>query len=134
MKTKQWLCVSAAMMLIWAGAATPARAQNEPGPEQLKKMYDDALVQLKAAQDRKNELAIENEKLQKQIDEFKRQAAGYAEKTYYLRSHYELWQRFIARYPQLAARWSVFLESDLLGVPGGMPEVIDPSWPLSAAK
>lgn len=74
-------------------------AADTPSPDQLKKMYDDALVQLKSAQDRKNELAKENEDLkakaeelgkdlataQAQMQDLKREVADNAEKDFYLR-------------------------------------------------
>jgi chromosome segregation ATPase len=123
-----------------------ALAQDELKPDQLKKMYDDALVQLRQAQDRKNELAAENDRLnakvadmQKQldaakarVDEVNRQAASYADKTFFLRSHYAAWRRFIQRYPKLEAEWRVYLEG---GSTEATPsqDMIDSDWPLSAA-
>jgi septal ring factor EnvC (AmiA/AmiB activator) len=138
------------LLVLFAGftllPVSLAFAQDEPKPEQLKKMYDDALVQLRQAQDRKNELAAENDKLnakiadlQKQLDgakahveEVNRQAASYADKTFFLRSHYAAWRRFIQRYPKLEAEWRVFLEG---GSTESTPsqDLIDTDWPLSAA-
>ena len=121
-----------------------ARAQNQPNAEDLNKKYEDALAQLKAAQDRKNELATENEQLKARIAELERQAsehhraaAEYAQNTFFLRAHYAAWQTFIDRYPQLRTRWRVFLEGGLLGQ-DELPEGFDPSpltsvdrWPRS---
>ena len=115
--------------------------QEQPTPEQLKKMYDDALVQLKDAQDGKNKLAIENEKLktkllevQKQAEEDQRRMAdGFAEKTFFLRSQYAAFKEFLDRYPLLKERWQRFLKSPLLSTPPDVPEFMDPDWPLSAA-
>ena len=123
-----------------------ALGQEPVQPDQLKKMYDDAMVQLKAAHDRKNELAGENQKLKERIAELEKQAqernaridsletelAGYAERTFFLRSHYAAWQAFMQRHPQLLARWKAYLERDLLSVPGEPPGFMDPGWPLSA--
>jgi chromosome segregation ATPase len=136
-----WISVTLLLMVNFAFA------QDEPRPEQLRKMYDDALAQLKQAQDRKNELAAENDKLnakvaelQKQLDaakvrveEVNRAAASYADKTFFLRSHYAAWREFIQRYPKIEAEWRVFLEGDALG-PQRLPDVMDPQWPLSAAQ
>jgi hypothetical protein len=122
----------------------PAHAQNQPNPEDLTKKYEDALAQLKAAQDRKNELATENEQLKARIAELERQAsehhraaAEYAQNTFFLRSHYAAWQTFIDRYPQLKTRWRVFLAGGLLGQ-DELPEGFDLSpltsvdrWPRS---
>jgi chromosome segregation ATPase len=140
-----WRVVSVSVALLLM--ANFALGQDEPRPEQLRKMYDDALAQLKQAQDRKNELAAENDRLnakvtelQKQleaakarVDEVNRAAAGYAEKTFFLRSQYAAWREFIRRYPKIEAEWRVFLEGDALG-PQRLPDVMDPAWPLSAAE
>src|SRR5690349_21387598 len=99
MRARTW---AAATVLL---ASTLALAQDAPKPEQLKKMYDDALAQLKAAQDRKTELAQQNEKLTAQIAEMtkeldrlrneavdlKRRDAETAERTFFLRSQYAAW-------------------------------------------
>src|SRR6476620_6673920 len=100
--------------LVWVAAALVlsagfALAQDASSPEQLKKLYDDALAQLKAAQDRKNELAQQNEQLtakveelQKQLDQvkgevldLKRRDAESAEKSFFLRSHFAAWHDFV---------------------------------------
>src|SRR5689334_21216917 len=128
------LPVCAAIALLLLNSIPGAAAQDQPSAEQLKKNYDDALAQLKTAQDRKNELAVENEKLgaklaetQKQLDEARKQAAGYAEQTFYLRSHYAAWQNFVKRYPALRQRWIVFLEGGLLDVPYDVSDLVDPA-------
>jgi predicted nuclease with TOPRIM domain len=136
--------------LVWAVAALAlsaglAVAQDAANPEQLKKLYDDALAQLKAAQDRKNELAQQNEQLtakvqdlQKQLDqvrgealELKRHDAESAEKSFFLRSHYAAWQNFVDNYPELKVRWKRFLETDLLAGHVEPPALADPRFPLS---
>jgi predicted nuclease with TOPRIM domain len=136
--------------LVWAVAALAlsagvALAQDAANPEQLKKLYDDALQQLKAAQDRKNELAQQNEQLtaklqdlQKQLDqvrgevlELRRHDAESAEKSFFLRSHYAAWQSFVEGYPELKARWKRFLETDLLSGSVEMPALADPRYPAS---
>ena len=113
-------------------------AQDQANPEDLNNKYQDALAQLKAAQDRKNELATENEQLkariaelERQADEHRRAAAEYANNTFFLRAHFAAWQTFIDRYPQLKSRWRVFLEGGLLD-PGDLPEGLELS-PLTSA-
>ena len=115
-----------------------AFAQDQANPEDLNNKYQDALAQLKAAQDRKNELATENEQLKARIAELEREAhehrraaAEYANGTFFLRSHFAAWQTFIDRYPQLKTRWRVFLEGGLLD-PGDLPEGVELS-PLTSA-
>ena len=139
--------------LFWAVAAVAlsarlAIAQDAANPEQLKKLYADALTQLKAAQDRKNELATQNEQLtakvaelQKQLDqartemaELKRQDAENAEKTFSLRSHHAAWQAFVDRYPELKARWQRFLKADLLAGDNDLRKLLDPEWPVTVTE
>jgi|1185.fasta_scaffold1495684_1 predicted nuclease with TOPRIM domain len=126
-------------------SATVAFAQDAPKPEQLKKMYDDALAQLKAAQDRKTELAQENEQLKAQLAEvskerdrlrnemvdLKRQDADLAERTFFLRSQYAAWQTFLAGHPEFKARWELFLDNALVNPHASLPEIIDPQWPMA---
>jgi predicted nuclease with TOPRIM domain len=139
--------------LAWAVMAVAltagfAFAQDANNPEQVKKLYQDALAQLKAAQDRKNELATQNEQLaakvaelQKQLDaarsemlELKRQDAESAEKTFYLRSHHAAWQTFVDRYPELKARWKQFMEKDVLAAGNELPELSESQWKLTKTE
>jgi peptidoglycan hydrolase CwlO-like protein len=119
-------------------------AQEAPKYDVLKKMYDDAVGSLKAAQDAKNQLATKNEELAKQVaelqkqldaankerDELQRQAASFAERTFTLRTQYAAWQEFIKRYPSLAARWKAFMETDLIKPDPQAPLLIEPGWPF----
>src|SRR4029079_17013922 len=68
--------------------------------------------------------------MSKQLEEARKQAAGYAEQTFYLRSHYAAWQNFVKRYPALRQRWIVFLEGNILEVPYDVSDLVDPSWPM----
>ena len=147
MRTLAWAVTAVALTVLVAGAGL-ALAQDANNPEQLKKLYADALTQLKEAQDRKNELATQNEQLaakaaelQKQLDqargemlELKRLDAENAERSFYLRSHQAAWQTFIDRYPELKARWKTFLEKDLLAAGNELPELLDPTWPLTKTE
>ena len=139
----KWLC---AVMVAVISLAPAARAQDDVNPDELRRKVDAAMDQLKAAQERKNQLAAENDQLkakvaetQKQLDaaqsqlaELQRQAAGYAEKTFYFRSHYVAWQEFLRRYPSLMAKWKVFLNNDHLTSPRDLPDFSDPNWPADA--
>lgn len=138
MKSRAWIM---AALLLSAGLVL---AQDAPKPEQLKKMYDDALAQLKAAQDRKTELAMQNEQLQAQVAELKKEVdalrtemvdlrrrdAESAERSFFLRSQYAAWQSFLSHDPELKARWEVYLDNDLLN-PTAKSPLIDPDWPLA---
>ena len=144
MRTLAWAVTAVALTVGVAGSGF-VLAQDANNPEQVKKLYADALAQLKAAQDRKNELATQNEQLtakvaelQKQLDqsrsemlELKRRDAENAEKSFYLRSHHAAWQTFIERYPELKARWTQFLEKDVLASGSELPQMLDPLWPLT---
>lgn len=123
-------------------------AADTPTPDQLKKMYDEALVQLKSAQDRKNELAKENEDLkakteelakdlaasQSQVQDLKRDVAENAQKDFYLRAYHAAWENFMARYPEVMARWKAFIESDVAAASPRMPPLIDPHWPAAGDR
>ena len=130
-----WLTVVAACVL---GPAAGSFAQEAATPDQLKKDLQDALTQLKSAQDRKSELNNENAKLltqvadlQKQIDASKREAAGEAERTFFLRSRYAAWQEFMKQYPDLLERWKLWLKDG--GVKTGTLPAMgdDPDWPFT---
>jgi chromosome segregation ATPase len=136
-KTMRLRC-AVALMLAMSGWAAAQNATDNP--EELNRKYQDALAQLKAAQDRKNELATENEKLtariaelEKQNDELRRAAATFAEQTWKLRMHYAAWESFLkTRSPQLLEKWRVFLERDPLSAPASFPDSPDTSTTLPA--
>lgn len=125
------------LVLLFTGSPTLA-LQDAPNAEQLRRMYEDALQQLRVAQDRKNELAQENERLSAKIVELERQVKRlstlveeFHERTLFLRSHHLAWRRFVARDPELLVRWRLFLERDADAVPGERIELFDPAWPMS---
>jgi hypothetical protein len=120
--------------------------QGEPQPD-YKKMYDDAVVQMRQAQERKNDLADQLTDAKKQLaidqaklDEASRTAGDFARRTFFLRAHYAAWQEFIGHYPKVQHQWEIFLagESETI-LPTTAPaattqELIDTEWPLSAMK
>jgi septal ring factor EnvC (AmiA/AmiB activator) len=147
MTRRFWGVLATVAAMLASGAIAPAAlAEDEPKPDQLKQMYQDTLAQLKNAQERKTQLAAENEQLKAKVAELEKQlaatqaksaelekqAAGFAEKTFFLRSHYAAWQEFLRRYPRFQIRWKVFLENDVLSPHGDMPALVDPEWPWSA--
>jgi hypothetical protein len=111
----------------------PAVAQDQNNPDVLKKELADSLAQLKAAQDRKNELATENEKLkaqmaamQKDLDECRRAQATWSEQSYFLRVQHAAWDDFLDRYPRLKAEWEVFLSAGPFAAPNDLPQWANP--------
>jgi hypothetical protein len=137
------ICIGLALLLF----AGDARGQDEPKPEDLKKMYNDTLVQLKAAQDRKTQLATENEKLAAhvaqlekqvavqgaQIDQLRHQPDAYSEQTFFLHIQCLAWQQFLDENPLIKLQWDFYLER--LTMPLGLflqPAFFDPNWPLSS--
>lgn len=120
---------STAVLLLTASLAF---GQDTNNPEELKKMHAEAMVQLKAAQDRKNELAAENEKLsarvvelEKQLGDRDQQIAAFSERTWFLRSHYAAWNKFMDRYPQMKERWNAFMSGKVLDAPTTLPAMED---------
>lgn len=138
MRTVIWLLVG---LLI---SATASLAEDKPNPDQLKKAYDDALVQLKSAQDSKNALAKQNTELTKEVEDLKkqlaasggqiqdlrRQVADNDEKTFELRSFYAVWKSFMHVHPDLLVQWKLFLADDALSTPRDPLRLIDPNWLL----
>ncbi|MGA3066537.1 MAG: hypothetical protein ABSF29_06790 [Tepidisphaeraceae bacterium] len=130
-----WIVLALALL----ASPTIAQADDEVKPEDLQKMYKDTLVQLKAAQDRKAELAARVADLEKQLqaanaqnDQLKRQTADFADKTYFLRSYYAAWLEFVSTRPKTKIDWDIFLNSDVPLTPANQVPFIDPEWPLSA--
>lgn len=131
--------------ILILAAASPALAQEEPKADELKKMYADALSQLKSVQDRRNELSHANEELTArvkdleaklaaangQLDTLKKDVAASAEKTFYLRSHYAAWQGFLQLYPEIVSRWKTYLGTGLT-LPKPSTSA-DDNWPFDFA-
>ncbi len=128
-----WLAVA----VVFATSARLARADDGPRPEDVRKLYDDTLIQLKQAQDRKAELARENENLaarvaelekqaqanQSRLDDLQHQVDGFSDRTYFLQSHYLLWQRFMDLNPLIMKAWSDYIAATA-PLPMPMPAII----------
>src|SRR5947208_2843254 len=70
MSYRSWVAALLLVLGAWA-----ALGQEAPKYDVLKKMYDDAVGSLKAAQDAKNQLATKNEELGKQVGDLQKQVA-----------------------------------------------------------
>lgn len=124
------LAVTALAVVIGSGlpaGRTPAAvAQEGPSPSDMRRMYDEVVNQLRNAQDRKNELASENDKLTKRLAdaerrlkqlegrnaELERDASDFAFKTYQHRATSAAMRDFVSRNPDVRDRWERFLRND----------------------
>ena len=117
--------------------SVPVYAQDGATLDQTRKMYQDALSQLKSAQDRKSELANENVKLtsritelEKQVDDARHKAAGEAERTYLYRARLAAWETFMKQNPETLERWRDWLSFGTH--PGALWQLGDVDWPWDA--
>ena len=135
--TMRWICVFVAAVI--ALEVPCVLAQEGLSSDQLRRMYDDAVVQLKTAQDRRNELARENEKLrsrliqldaiQKELEKVQREANLTADKTFQARSEHAAFREFLAANPFIRLQWQAFLGNDLPGV-ASCDDPLGVDWPL----
>jgi hypothetical protein len=140
------LTVLALIAALLASLPFGRTAIADDTPEQLHKMYDDVVKELKFTVERKNQLAEENDKLKatvadlqkqlaganQQVNDLKRDQSEQADKTFYLRSHYAAWEAFLKQYPELLGRWKAFMEADFATPKPGLPPItIDGQWPPS---
>jgi predicted nuclease with TOPRIM domain len=114
-------------------------------PDDLKKLLNETRAELKTAQDRKAELAMENEKLSgrvndlknanqaqaAQLDDLKRKAAAFADRTLFLSTQYAAWTQFINLNPTVKLQWAIFEETIASAGAGQSPLFMDTDWPLS---
>ena len=127
--------------LVLALTSSVCVADDPPKPDVLQQMYKDTVAQLKDAQDRKNELAGQNDKLvaqikqlqsdladrQARIDLLTQERSELARRTLTLRAWNAAWQVFIQNDLELRARWNVFLEQSL-----GSESIEPPAVPVSS--
>lgn len=135
MRRRWYPCLVMALALAAAG---PVGAQDQGSPEELRKLYGEAIEHLKAAQDRKNELAEENERLKARLAELEQEvstlrdeAARFAERTWSYRSRLAAWERFLTRHPRLREQWRQFLSVDALDPSNQLPEPSEVTGPLT---
>ena len=121
-------------------------AQDAPKPEEWQKLYEDASTQLRAAQDRKAQLAAENSKLADQVKDLqsklqqanaqvktlKLECESFDDRTFYLTTYQQFWQMFLKTQPAVRVRWEAFLRDSSPFQPDGGFWFRDSLWPLSA--
>ena len=125
MRRRRFGVILVAMMVALSTTRPVSIAQDQNSSEVLRKELADAMAQLKAAQDRKNELANEYEKLkaqlaamQVQLDAANRSVAENADRNYAMRAQLAAWRAFVDRDPRLRARWELFLETAIVDLNG----------------
>ena len=116
-------------------AGNPVLAQ-EATPEQLQVQYDEALKQLQAAQDRKNELANENEQLKRQIESLTQIVNDTREQTLFLQTHFNLWRLYVTAFPEVGRWFEMSVKTpDVVGSNFAPAfEFMDLNWPFSAVE
>jgi hypothetical protein len=136
--------------VVWAVmlalSTTPwAQAQDVRQPSDWKKLYEDALGQLRAAQTRKSDMATQIAQLsarvaalqtqlqaeQEQLDNLGIQNQLLSDRTYYLGAIYGEWEAFTLQNGDVRGRWRAFLGDGLFGFHEDFPLVCDPQWPFS---
>ena len=131
------------MSLVFASATFAADDVRKA--EDWKKMYQDASAQLRAAQNRKAQMAVENAKLtahvaeldkrltedEQQLASLHQSASLFAEQTFLLHSFYSGWTAFVHQNPWLFDQWNAFIRQDQPELPDDGLLVCDPRWPLA---
>ncbi len=119
-------------LILGIAVASSAWGQNQPTIEQLQKDLNNTQELLKIAQDRKNELSIDNQNLHKRIAELEQKLSNNESllaQGYILRQQDQLWKQFMDLNPNIKAMWTEFIASmekmDLF------PKILgNPNWPF----
>ena len=139
MRSALWAALLAIALAPWANA------QEVRQPSDWKKMYDDASVQLRAAQDRKSEMAntiaqltarvaalqTQLQAAQEQLDALNQRFEADIARTYFLSAVYNGWESFTLQNPDVRNRWQAFWAFAPGGLKDDFPLVRDPQWPLA---
>ena len=124
-------------LLVLTLCASAAVARAEPTLEQLKASYEETVKQLQQSQDRKNQLANENEQLKARVAELEAKLNAIdaqARQAEFLRSQFVAWSSFLERYPLLLKRFQALAQTGTQTTAATPPEpFFDPEWPFSAA-
>lgn len=117
-------------------AAFASAVSAQPTGEQLQAMYDDAMRQLQQAQDRKNQLANENEQLKATIAELQAKvsaANAAADPTYTLRAQAATFEAFLSSDLSIAWRFQKFEEAEV-PANGIRADLLGIDWPFRVAS
>jgi uncharacterized protein YlxW (UPF0749 family) len=112
-----------------------AMVHADPNVEQLRKLYDEALAQLRDAQDRKNELAQENERLRERIAALELPERLMPSAEWHQRmNRLAAMEWFLGMHPIVAEKFNEFARANLLNTTAPAGNWYDPNWPFSAAE
>jgi hypothetical protein len=122
--------------LVWAAImactlASTAMAQTARPPSDWEKMYNDVSAQLRAAQDRKSELAADNARLTTRVAQLQRQTDALTDRTLFLQAFYTGWASFMARNSFIWDQWGSFWSQSYPGLPDNSQLLFDPQWPIN---
>jgi hypothetical protein len=121
-------------MVLACGLATTVAAQAVRQPSDWEKMYKDVSAQLRAAQDRKSELAADNAKLTSRVAQLQGQLDQQSrrfEQSVFLEAFYTGWESFTIQNPRVLDQWEAFWGQGLPLPPSDSALLFDPHWPLS---
>ena len=115
-------------------------AQEELTSDQLRRMYDDAVAQMKTTQDRRNELARDSEKLRARIaelegklEETRAQMTAMADSTYKARAECAAFDEFLKANVSLRGQWLAFLQKSIIPATD-VKQLLDADWPFSSIR
>jgi predicted nuclease with TOPRIM domain len=133
-----WAAILAILLAPWAQAQEVREASD------WKKMYDDASLQLRAAQDRKSEMAKQITDLTARISALQtqlqaaedalnalhHQTESTADRNHLLNSIYSGWESFTLQNADIRTRWQAYWAFGLASYRSDFPIVANPQWPL----
>ena len=115
-------------------------AQEELTSDQLRRMYDDAVAQMKTTQDRRNELARDSEKLRARINELEEkleetraQMTTTADITYKDRAEHAAFEEFLKANITIRGQWLAFLQKNIMPATD-VNQLLDTGWPFSSMR
>ena len=111
-------------------------AQQELTSDQLRRMYDDAVAQMKTTQDRRNELARDSEKLraritelEKELEDTRAQMTAIADSTFKARAERAAFDDFLKANSTIRSQWLAFLQKNMIPATD-VSQLLDSCWPF----
>lgn len=135
---RRWCAMTLLTCLVLSSATL---ADDQLSSDQLRRMYDDAVAQMRTAQDRRNELARENEQMRAKLEKLERaakeladtqtQLTALADATYRARVESAALSEFMEAHPAVNVQWREFLRKNDIAAPDPA-QYIDANWPISS--